>query len=235
MFPTVWCPGCGNGLIIREIAKVFDKLNFSKKDTVVVSGIGCAGRMAGYFELDSVHGLHGRALPLAEGIKLTNPGLNVIVASGDGDIGGIGGNHLLHTSRRDADLTVICVNNQTYGMTGGQLAPTTGKGMKTITTPEGSPYNPINFQGLLTSRKKHFYARTTVFHIEHLNKCIEEAIKWKGFAFVEVINTCITNYARRLGFKSGHELLLSYRDNYTINSDPKEKLADNELGILKKE
>jgi len=232
-FPTVWCPGCGIGLIFRETAKVFDELKFNKENATVVSGIGCSGRSAGYFNLDSAHTLHGRALPVAEGIKRANDKLNVVVFSGDGDLSGIGGNHLLHASRRDIDITVICVNNEIYGMTGGQMSPTTKKGVKTMTSPYGDPYEPVNIQGIITSNKRHFYARSSVFHLEHLNKCIKQAIEWKGFSFVEVISDCIENNGRRLGFKNAYEMLISYRNNFKIN--PEAKVLDEfELGIIKK-
>jgi 2-oxoglutarate ferredoxin oxidoreductase subunit beta len=231
-FPTTWCGGCGLGIILRETAKVFEKLGFKKENTVVVSGIGCSGRAAGYFKLDSVHTTHGRAIPVAEGIKRGNKDLNVIVISGDGDLLGIGGNHLLHSARRGANITILCVDNEIYGMTGGQMAPTTKKGVKTLTSPYGDPYEPINVQGLLLLTKKHFYARTTVFHIEHLNKCIKEAIEWQGFSFVDIISDCITNDGRRRGYKNAYEMLISYRENYKINSIPKKRLEDNELGVI---
>ncbi len=232
-FPTTWCPGCGVGLIIKQTAKAMDELKLNKNNTVAVSGIGCTGRGAGYFNLDSVHGAHGRALPLAEGVKATNPKLNVIVFSGDGDLTGIGGNHLLHGSRRDADLTVICNTNRIYGMTGGQMAPTTMKGVKTTTSPYGSEYEPINVQGLCTLNKKHFYARTSVFHHEHMKRCIKEAIQWKGFAFVEVLGICLQNFGRRLGFKTNYDMMIAIRDKYKINNEAK-VLKENELGIMKK-
>ncbi|MFH1637832.1 MAG: thiamine pyrophosphate-dependent enzyme, partial [Candidatus Woesearchaeota archaeon] len=147
--PTVWCPGCGLGILLTQVAKAFEELGLDYTNTAVVSGIGCTGRFAGYLNMDTVHSLHGRAIPLAEGIKRANENLNVFVISGDGDLTGIGGNHLLHASRRNVNITVICVDNGIYGMTGGQLAPTTEKGMATATSPYGSPYEPINLQGII--------------------------------------------------------------------------------------
>lgn len=230
-FPTTWCPGCGIGLVIRAVAELFDELGFKKENTVVVSGIGCSGRAAGYFNLDTAHGLHGRAIPLAEGIKRANKNLNVIVISGDGDLAGIGGNHLLHSSRRNINLTLICINNETYGMTGGQLAPTTKKGTVTLTSPFGNEYEPMNLQGLITSNKQHFYARSTVYHIDHLKNCIKKALQHKGFSFVDVISDCITNFGKRQGFKNAYEMFMSYKQYYKINPDAK-ILADNELGVI---
>ncbi len=136
--PTTWCPGCAIGTIFKQTAFALAEIGLAAEEMTVVSGIGCSGRAAGYFNVDSVHVTHGRALPVAEGIKRANPKLKVIVFSGDGDLVGIGGNHLLHAARRDVDLAVICVNNAIYGMTGGQMAPTTPTGEKTLTSPHGS-------------------------------------------------------------------------------------------------
>lgn len=228
--PTTWCPGCGLGLILRETAKVFDILK--PKNLVAVSGIGCTGRSAGYLNLDSVHGLHGRAIPLAEGMKHANKKLNIVIISGDGDLIGIGGNHLLSASRRNPDITVLCASNEIYGMTGGQMSPTTKMGAKTLTSPQGNIYHPMNVQGLLMANENYFYARTTVFHVEHMNKCIEEAMKHKGFSFVEIIENCIANNGRRLGFKNGYDMMLSYKQYKIINNA--EELKDDELGIVSK-
>lgn len=231
--PTVWCAGCGLGLLLQTTAKGFDSLKLPKNKTIVVSGIGCTARGSGYFDLDSINGIHGRAIPIAEGIKRARDDLNVVVFSGDGDITGIGGNHLLHCSRRNTNITVICANNEIYGMTGGQKSPLTPKGVKTMTSPAGNRFEPVNIQGIITSNKKHFYARTTVWHIDHLKKCIEEAIKWRGFSFVEVKVNCISNYGRRIGFKTPFDMLKHFRDNWKLNSSPKGRLEDNELGIIK--
>ncbi|MBW3018104.1 2-oxoacid:ferredoxin oxidoreductase subunit beta, partial [Candidatus Woesearchaeota archaeon] len=200
LFPTIWCPGCGIGLAMKETANAFEELGLKNNQISVVSGIGCSGRAAGYFKADSIHGCHGRAIPVAEGLKRANPELNVIVFSGDGDIVGIGGNHLIHSPRRDTDITVICINNQTYGLTGGQLAPTSSKGAITMTSPYGSNYYPINIQGLILANKRFFYARTTAFHIDHMRKCIKEALQFKGFSFVEVITNCVETYGKRQGY-----------------------------------
>lgn len=149
--PHQWCPGCGNGIILKLSCLAMEKLNFPKKGTVMVSGIGCSGRSAGFFDLDSVHTAHGRALPVAEGIKLANEELNVMVISGDGDLFGIGGNHLLHASRRNTDITVICISNAIYGMTGGQCSPATEISSKTLTTPRGNVDTPVNVQAIVTA------------------------------------------------------------------------------------
>jgi 2-oxoglutarate ferredoxin oxidoreductase subunit beta len=205
-----------------------------KDKLVVVSGIGCSGRAAGYFDIDSVHVTHGRAIPVAEGVKRGNSKLKVIVFSGDGDLVGIGGNHLLHASRRDIDLTVICNNNGIYGMTGGQMAPTTQLGVKTLTSAFGNKYYPFNIQGIVTANLRHFYARSSAYHLNHILKCIQAAIEWEGFAFVDIISFCIENYGRRLGFNNGYEMLFDLKKNYKLNLNPEGLLKDNELGIVKK-
>ncbi|MBW3003191.1 2-oxoacid:ferredoxin oxidoreductase subunit beta [Candidatus Woesearchaeota archaeon] len=231
--PTVWCAGCGLGILLQTTAKAFDSLQLDKSKTTVVSGIGCTARGSGYFNLDSVNGIHGRAVAIAEGIKRARDDMNVIVFSGDGDITGIGGNHLLHCSRRNTNITVICANNEIYGMTGGQKSPLTPKGVPTMTSPEGNRFEPVNIQGIIAANKKHFYARTTVWHVEHMKRCIEEAIKCPGFSFVEIRVNCISNYGRRIGFKTPFEMLKNFRDTFKVNNNPAGLLKDNELGIVK--
>ncbi len=229
--PTPWCSGCGNGTILKAVCDAFKELGFQKNNTVVVSGIGCSGRSAGFFDLDSVHTAHGRALPFAEGIKMANSELNVVVLSGDGDLLGIGGNHLLHASRRNTNITAVCFSNEIYGMTGGQASPTTSKGQRTLTTPEGCRDNPIDLQGLI---KAHgcFYAKTTTYHVEHLRRSVVAGLKYKGFSFVEVKSQCISNNGRRLGFNSAAEMLLKFKELYKISDRP-ERLDPNEIGVTK--
>lgn len=231
--PTTWCPGCAIGTIFKQTAFALEDLDVPPNGMTVVSGIGCSGRAAGYFDVDSVHATHGRAIPVAEGVKRANPRLKVIVFSGDGDLVGIGGNHLIHAARRDVDLAVICVNNATYGMTGGQMAPTTPAGARTLTSPGGSPYVPINIQGLVTSNPRHWFARSSAFHIAHLRRIVKEAIAWPGFAFVEVMGFCVENFGRRLGYRSGHEMLVRLKQDYRPRSGPEGPLGPDELGVVR--
>ncbi len=220
--PTTWCPGCGIGIAVKALAKSMYELKLSRKNTVIISGIGCTGRSAGYFNLDTVHTLHGRAVAVAEGIKFANPKLNVIVLSGDGDIAGIGGNHLLHSSRRKTPIKIICVNNNIYGMTGGQVSPTTPLEKTTMSTPEGNQYPPIDMQCLANDN---YYARSTVFHVKHLKNMIKAAIEYKDFALVEVVSNCYQNFGKKNGFTHPYEMLMYFKDNFKIKSAP---------GILKK-
>ncbi len=228
MLPSKWCPGCGLHILFAATHNVLDKLN--KTNTVVVSGIGCTGRGAAYFNLDSVHGLHGRAIPLAVGIKAGNPKLNVMVFSGDGDLLGIGLNHLIHAARRNDDITVICNNNNVLAMTGGQASPTTEKGSITKNTPYGNTIAPIDAQKLLLTNEKYFYARTSTPFQNHLKECITAAIKHKGFSFVELRSPCLINYARQTGKNAG-DMMIELKQRYKI-SNKNRKLKDNELGIV---
>lgn len=155
-FPHTWCPGCGIGSVLKNVAMVMKELGWNDHNTVAVSGIGCSGRMSGYMNLDGVHTPHGRALTAAEAIKTVRPELNVVVLSGDGDLGSIGGNHLLHTYRRNPDITVFCNDNEIYGLTGGQAGPTTPQGTKTITSPRGNPTCPFDWVGSSPSRRRIF-------------------------------------------------------------------------------
>ncbi len=227
--PLKWCPGCGLHALFHSTCEVLDKLNLAS--TVVVSGIGCTGRGAGYFNLDSVHGLHGRAIPLAVGIKRANPKLNVVVFSGDGDLLGIGVGHLVHAARRNDDITVICNSNEVFAMTGGQLSPTTRIGGITATTPKGSAVPPVNTQALITANEKHFYARTSIIHKEHLEECLTRAVKHKGFAFVEIINPCIVNYGRRMGMETAAKVFEDVKARYRM-TDGKEPLKPDEFGVM---
>ena len=232
-FPHTWCPGCGIGAVLKNVAMAIKELGWDHQNTVAVSGIGCSGRMSGYMNLDALHTPHGRALTAAETIKTVRPDLNVIVLSGDGDLVSIGGNHLLHTSRRNPDITVFCNDNEIYGLTGGQAGPTTPKGTKTLTSPLGELYPPIRLGRLLTQQAPYFYARTTVYHLNHFKTCIREALLWKGFSFVDIISDCIELNGRRLGFKTAHQMFKWFDERFHIVEGEKDLLQEDELGIVK--
>jgi 2-oxoglutarate/2-oxoacid ferredoxin oxidoreductase subunit beta len=232
-YPHTWCPGCGIGAVLKNVAIGLKELGYNHQNTVAVSGIGCSGRMSGYMNLDAVHTPHGRPLTAAETIKTVRPELNVIVLSGDGDLASIGGNHLLHTSRRNPHITVFCNDNEIYGLTGGQAGPTTPKGTKTITSPRGEPYLPLRLGRILTHRAPYFYARTTVFHLNHLKTCIREALLWKGFSFVDIISDCIELNGRRLGFKTAYQMFKWFDERFHIVEGERDHLAEDELGIAK--
>ncbi len=234
-FPHTWCPGCGIGAVLKNVAMGLRELGRNHEDTVIVSGIGCSGRMGGYMNFDAVHTPHGRALTAAETIKTVRPDLNVVVLSGDGDLGAIGGNHLLHTSRRNPDITVFCNDNEIYGLTGGQAGPTTPKGTKTITSPRGEHFQPLRLNRILTTQAPYFYARTTVYHLNHFKTCIREALLWKGFSFVDIISDCIELNGRRLGFKTAHQMFKWFDERFHIVEGVRDHLKDDELGIVRRE
>ncbi len=188
--PTIWCPGCGLGILLKVFAKAVAESGIPVERHVVVSGIGCTGRMAGYLRVDSYHVTHGRAIPFAVGIKLSKPWLNVSVISGDGDIVSIGGNHFIHAARRNHDITVIVVNNYIYGMTGGQSSPTTPAGSKTMTAPYGHVEEPFNIPYLAYAAGASYIARWTVFHDIQLKNSILKAFQTKGFSVIEVLSPC---------------------------------------------
>jgi 2-oxoglutarate ferredoxin oxidoreductase subunit beta len=198
--PHIWCQGCGLGTALTTFISALQWLEKHREwdaDQVsVVSGIGCTGRVAGYLRLDSFHTTHGRAIPFATGLKLANPELKVVVISGDGDIAGIGGNHFIHAARRNLDITVICVNNFNYGMTGGQVGPTTPHGARAVTTQYGNFEYPFNLPYLAAAGGASFMARWTVLHARRLEWTLREAMAHPGFSFVEIIAPCSTAYAR---------------------------------------
>ncbi len=195
--PHIWCPGCGIGTAFSACLSAMAATGLPKENFVMVSGIGCSARGAGYANVDSYHTTHGRAIPFATGLKLANPDLNVVVFSGDGDLFAIGGNHFIHAARRNVDLTVVCVNNYNYGMTGGQVAATTPHLAKTTTTPRGNPENPFNIPLLAFAAGAAYVARWTMLHARDLMDSIEEALKKPGFSFIEVLSPCPINYGRR--------------------------------------
>ena len=198
--PHIWCQGCGLGTALTTFISALQWLEANKDwdmDKVcVVSGIGCTGRVAGYLRLDSFHTTHGRAVPFATGLKLANPDLKVVVISGDGDIAGIGGNHFIHAARRNLDITMICVNNFNYGMTGGQVGPTTPHGARAVTTQYGNYEYPFNLPYLAAAGGASYMARWTVLHARRLGWSLREAMQHPGFSFVEIIAPCSTSYAR---------------------------------------
>jgi len=195
--PHMWCPGCGIGPTLYAWARALDRVGIDKDKVVYVSGIGCSGRGSGYLNVDGFHTTHGRAIPFAIGIKLAKPELCVNVISGDGDLFSIGGNHFIHACRRNNDLLVICTNNFIYGMTGGQLAPTTPRGQYATTAPYGNIEHPFNTPHVADASGAIYVARWTSIHVRRLEKSIAEALKMKGFRYIEVLSPCPVNYGRR--------------------------------------
>jgi 2-oxoglutarate ferredoxin oxidoreductase subunit beta len=189
--PT-WCPGCGNYGIWMALKGAIGKANVPHEKVVIVYGVGCHGNMRDWMHVYGVEGLHGRAIPMAQGIKLANPELTVIVVSGDGDCLGEGGNHFLHASKRNPDITVILHDNQVYGLTTGQASPTAKKGFKTKSTPEGSVDEPVNPLALSLIAGATFVSRGFSGELGHLTDTMTAAITHKGFSVVDVLQPCVT-------------------------------------------
>lgn len=217
--PQMWCPGCGNGVIMRDVAVAIQELiedpelDFNREDFVIVSGIGCSSRAAGYLDFNSIHTTHGRAIAFATGIKFANPKLHVVVLTGDGDCSAIGGNHLIHAARRNMGLTVIAFNNDIYGMTGGQYSPTTPNGDKATTAPYGNVDRPFDIANLATGAGASFAARGDVYHARETIDIIKQAILHKGFSLVDAYSVCPTYYGRKNKKGDAVEMLKWQRDN----------------------
>lgn len=222
MMPHIWCSGCGNGVILNCFVHALDELKMDLDKLVVVSGIGCIGRAAGYTNADSFHTTHGRSLPFATGAKLANPELNVVVISGDGDLFAIGGNHFIHAARRNIGLKVICANNFNYGMTGGQQGPTTPLEASTTTTPYGNIEHPFNLVHLAAASGATYVARWTTLHVRRLTQSIERMMQKQGFCFVEVISPCPEIFGRRNKMKTGLEMMEWFKRASSVEnfSDP---------------
>jgi 2-oxoglutarate ferredoxin oxidoreductase subunit beta len=222
--PHIWCPSCGIGTTVNCFTRALTESGMDLDQIAIVSGIGCTGRVAGYMNLDSFHTTHGRAIPFATGLKLANPKLKVVVYSGDGDLTAIGGNHFMHAARRNMDLMVVCVNNFTYGMTGGQVAPTTPIGAKQTTMPFGNYEQPLNLPFLADACGAVYVARWTVFHVRQLAKAMQEGLKKKGFVFIEALSPCPTLYSRRNKRGDGIDELKNYKQNSIVKhgADTKE-------------
>jgi 2-oxoglutarate ferredoxin oxidoreductase subunit beta len=224
--PHIWCPGCGIGTVVNSFAEAVKKSGLDMDKIAVVSGIGCTGRVAGYVRFDSFHSTHGRAIPLATGLKLANPDLKVVVFSGDGDLFGIGGNHFIHAARRNMDIVVVCVNNFTYGMTGGQLTPTTPSTANASTTPYGNYEYPFSLPFLADASGATYVARWTSLHARNITSSMLEALNRKGFSFIEVITPCTTLYARRNRLGDGLDALQYYHDDAEIKHGADTRTVD---------
>jgi 2-oxoglutarate ferredoxin oxidoreductase subunit beta len=229
--PHIWCPGCGIGIALKAYIEAMKLSDIPIDRQVVVSGIGCTGRVAGYVNLDSYHTTHGRAIPFATGIKLANPDLEVTVFSGDGDLSSIRGNHLIHAARRNVHINVICCNNFNYGMTGGQVGPTTPEGAFTLTSPYGNVEMGFNLPYLAAAAGAVFVARWTALHFRNLRDAILRAFGNRGFSFIEVVSPCPTAFGRRNEFPNGLDEMEWYRQNSVI--DHQAELAQIGLDMRK--
>jgi len=196
-FPHVWCPGCGNGIVLGSMIRAIDAIGYTKDEIVLVSGIGCSGSISVYVDFNTLHTTHGRALTFATGVKLANPKLKVIVVMGDGDATAIGGNHFIHAARRNLDLTAIIINNNIYGMTGGQHSPTTPYGAWSATAHFGHIEHAFSISEMAVTAGAAMVGRGTVYHVTLLDRLMEQAIRKGGFAVVEVISHCHTQFGSK--------------------------------------
>ncbi|MBS7631999.1 2-oxoacid:ferredoxin oxidoreductase subunit beta [Candidatus Bathyarchaeota archaeon] len=228
--PLPFCPGCGAVTVMSEFLKAVHEIGHRNLDKFVFcSGIGCSAWIPSpHFKADSVHTLHGRSIPVATGIKLIRPDVNVVVFGGDGDIVGIGLSHFIHAARRNLDIFVIMVNNMIYGMTGGQVAPTTPFKSKTTTTPYGSFEYPLDAARLAATAGAAYVARWTTAQATELRNSMKKALELEGFRFIEAVSQCPTAFGRRAGFKNAGEMVRWFRDN-AISLKEAEKLAEDEL------
>lgn len=224
--PTAFCPGCGNGVVAGALLRALIKAGLDLQKSVFVAGIGCAAWIPSpHFRADSLHVAHGRAIPTALGIKLRRPELHVMVIGGDGDLAGIGGNHLLHAARRNADLLVIMVNNFVYAMTGGQVGPTTPQNLPTPTTPYGNPEYPMDVAGVVAAAGANYVARWTTAHLAQLEKSLLKALALDGFRFVEVVSQCPARVAGRLSMAPAEALRWFQKHSKPLGQAGPEEIA----------
>ena len=205
--PHIWCPGCTYGIVFKSLLRAVDSLKIPKDDVALVSGIGCASRLPGYVDFNTLHTTHGRALGFATGIKMAKPDKRVIVVSGDGDATAIGGNHFIHAARRNIDLTAIVINNFNYGMTGGQVSATTPGGRFTSTTSWGNPERDFDICALAEVAGANYVARETPYHGWEMKELIKEALNKRGFSLVEVFSPCPTHFGKNNEMRQTREML----------------------------
>jgi 2-oxoglutarate/2-oxoacid ferredoxin oxidoreductase subunit beta len=227
--PHFFCPGCGAAQVLNFFIRAIDELQLDLKNIIGIGGVGCTARIPVYLNVDALHGIHGRTLPWATGIKLVNPGLKVVIFAGDGDAAAIGGNHLIQAARRNLDVTMIVVNNLTYGMTGGQVAPTTHQHLRTITTPYGNPEPSFDLAKLVTGAGATFVSRWSTDKPRQTIDAIKKALNHKGFSFVEVISQCPTGFGRK-AINSGDGVQgIKWIKEHSILIKSAEELSANEL------
>ncbi len=226
--PLIFCPGCGDGTVLNVFLRAVEEMGIFQ-DLALVGGIGCSGWLPTYLRADVLHVLHGRTIPFATGLKLTDPRRKVVVFTGDGDGVGIGGNHFIHGARRNIDLTVIMLNNGIYGMTGGQMAPTTPLRGKTQTSPYGNLEYPFDVCELARAAGATYVARWTTAHPYQLLKAIKEGINHEGFAFIEVLSQCPTQAGRYMEGTSDPGELLSIIKKRTVLADRAREMSPADL------
>ena len=230
--PHIWCPGCGHGISLKATVRAVDTLGWNNDEVCMISGIGCSGRAPGYADFNTLHTTHGRGIAFATGVKLANPSLNVIVVTGDGDGIAIGGNHLIHAARRNLDLNVVLFNNYIYGMTGGQVSPTTPLGCKATTAPFGNFEHAFNIAELVAAAGGNFVARGTVYHATQLEKLLTAAFRKSGFSFVEVMSPCPTAYGRRNNLRGAVSMMHDLKERAIPVARARKMSTDELTGMI---
>ena len=226
---TTNCPGCGNGTVTQAILRAIDELNLDMDDFVFVAGIGCSAWIPSpLFAADTMHTTHGRPIAYATGVKLGLPDKHVFVVSGDGNLTAIGGNHLIHAARRNIDITVVLVNNGIYGMTGGQTAPTTPRGIRTITSPMGNLEHPFDISTLMVASGASYVARWTTYHPRQMTRSIKKAIQKKGLSLVEAVSQCPVQYGRASNLGKSVAMLEHFKTN-SIRIEKTDNMSSEEL------
>ncbi len=237
LMPHFMCPGCGHGIALRALLWAIYELDIDKDRLAVVSGIGCSGRVSAYIDANTMHTTHGRPLAYATGLKLARPDLEVIVITGDGDCLAIGGNHLIHACRRNLNLTCLMLNNEVYGMTGGQVSPTTSQSRYTTTTPSGNHEPGFDACKLAAAAGAGLVGREITMQVPALKNLIKTGISHPGFAFLEVISDCTEIYGRKNKLGESPEMMLGHKA--TTRSDVYRNTVDQpfrpnafETGVL---
>lgn len=238
-FPTIWCSGCGIGIVMGALIRAIDHIGLDSNNVSLVSGIGCTARMPVYMDFNTLHTTHGRALAFATGLKLARPDMHVIAIMGDGDATAIGGNHFIHAARRNIGITTIIVNNNIYGMTGGQVSPTTPHEAHATTAPYGNVEYPMPISELAITAGATYVARSTVYHAMELDKYIKDAILKDGFSLVEAISYCHTTFGRLNKKGSATDMLGLIKENSISHAtfarlSPEEQAANTKYvrGVL---
>ncbi len=227
--PTVFCEGCGCGTVLNGYAHAMDELGIRPEDLISVTGIGCSSWIPSpYLKGDTLHTTHGRAIAFATGVKIMRPDKHVVVIAGDGDLAGIGGNHLIHAARRNIGLSVFLVNNFIYGMTGGQVSPTTPLGVRTSTTPYANVEYPFDIAELVAAAGANYVARWSSYHVFPLMESMQNAMKKDGFSFIEIYTQCPTSYGRRVGWRKGEDFLNYFRDS-AVRKEKADGMTEKEL------
>jgi len=226
-FPHVWCAGCGTGIVLSAILRAIDDLGLDKNEVAMISGIGCSGRMPVYADFNTMHTTHGRALAFATGLKMVRPWMKVLVVMGDGDALAIGGNHFIHAARRNIGLTAIVINNQIYGMTGGQYSPTTPINSLSTTAPYGHIEQPFPITDLAKASGAAYVARSTIYHARELQRFFTQAISKDGFSVVEAVSYCHTTFGRQNKMGRATDMMRHIKD-HSITLSQAAKLTDDE-------